>query len=173
MKVLETYRVLGFPGCVGSMDVTHVPLGRCPDKYRFLCSGKEGYPTLAFQVVVDHFRRVHHVSVAFFGAANDKSITKNDAYPIAIGKGLHEDVEFVLYDENGVPTLCNGAYLIVDNGYQKWSFLIPPSKSSNNRDEILWSEWLESIRKDVECFFGVLKARFRLLRNNRLTRYHG
>jgi len=30
---------------------------------------------------------------------------------------------------------------------------------------VLWSEWVESIRKDVECFFGVLKARFQFLRN--------
>ena len=72
------------------MDVTHVPLGRCPADCRFVSTGKEGYPTLAFQVVVDHFRRVHHVSVAFFGAANDKSITRNDTYPCDIAEGLYE-----------------------------------------------------------------------------------
>ena len=37
-------------------------------------------------------------------------------------------------------------------------------------DEVLWSEWLESVRKDVECTFGVLKQRFRFLRN--ACRYH-
>ncbi len=31
--------------------------------------------------------------------------------------------------------------------------------------EVVWSEWLESVRKDIECFFGILKARFRFLRN--------
>ena len=35
---------------------------------------------------------------------------------------------------------------------------------------MLWSEWIESIRKDVECFFGVLKSRFRYFRNG--IRYH-
>ena len=29
---------------------------------------------------------------------------------------------------------------------------------------MLWSEWMESVRKDVECTFGILKARFRILR---------
>jgi hypothetical protein len=29
----------------------------------------------------------------------------------------------------------------------------------------MWAEWLESIRKDVECVFGILKQRFRWLRN--------
>ena len=31
--------------------------------------------------------------------------------------------------------------------------------------EVVFSEWLESVRKEVECAFGVLKIRFRLLRN--------
>ena len=27
-----------------------------------------------------------------------------------------------------------------------------------------WSKWVESVRKDVECFFGIVKERFRLLK---------
>ena len=30
--------------------------------------------------------------------------------------------------------------------------------------EVVFSEWLESVRKDVECAFGILKIRFRFLR---------
>lgn len=33
------------------------------------------------------------------------------------------------------------------------------------REEMLFSEWIESVRKSVECFFGILKGRFRFLRN--------
>ena len=39
-----------------------------------LCIGKEKRPTLAFQRIVDHDKRVMCVSKAFFGAANDKTI---------------------------------------------------------------------------------------------------
>ena len=39
-----------------------------------------------------------------------------------------------------------------------------PIKMSPYRFERLWSEWVESVRKDVECLFGILKGRFRLLR---------
>ena len=31
--------------------------------------------------------------------------------------------------------------------------------------QVYWSEWMESVRKDVECTFGILKQRFRILRN--------
>ena len=52
----------------------------------------------------------------------------------------------------------SGAYVIVDNGYLDWSCTIPPFGVSNNIDEIRWSKWLESMRKDVECTFGILKG---------------
>ena len=62
--------------------------------------------------------------------------------------------------------LCKGAYLISDNGFpEDWGFMVPPHKEALLREEVLWSEWIESIRKDVECFFGILKARWQFLRN--------
>lgn len=36
----------------------------------------------------------------------------------------------------------------------------------SNRDQRYWSEWMESVRKDVECLFGRLKSRFRFLKNS-------
>ena len=53
---------------------------------------------------------------------------------------------------------------MVDNGYHKWACLIPPHKFPSTRDDVLWSEWVESVRKDVECFFGKLKARWQFLK---------
>lgn len=35
----------------------------------------------------------------------------------------------------------------------------------SDRKERVWSEWIESCRKDVECVFGNLKKRFRFLKN--------
>lgn len=37
-----------------------------------------------------------------------------------------------------------------------------PFGSACNFEEKRWSEWLESVRKDIECTFGILKGRFRL-----------
>ena len=40
-----------------------------------------------------------------------------------------------------------------------------PIKFSTNQKELMWSTRLESVRKDVECTFGVLTARFRILQS--------
>ena len=39
-----------------------------------------------------------------------------------------------------------------------------PIKHTPDIDEIRWSEFAESIQKDVECSFGILKKRFQLLK---------
>jgi hypothetical protein len=44
-------------------------------------------------------------------------------------------------------------------------------KTTMDRREIRFSEWLESMRKDVECTFGILKGRWRILKTG--IRLHG
>ena len=39
-----------------------------------------------------------------------------------------------------------------------------PTKYPLNEEDTKWSKWLESVRNDVECFFGILKGRFRILK---------
>jgi hypothetical protein len=58
---------------------------------------------------------------------------------------------------------------MVDNGYLRWPTTIPPFKESVYVIEERFSQWLESMRKDVECTLGILKGRLRLLK----TGVHG
>ena len=132
---MEMYRVLGFPGCIGSADCTHVRMQRCPKSLRFLCTGKEQYPSIAFFVVCDHFRRVLYVGGGSFGASSDKTIANNDPLMLQFLQGDFKDLEYVLYDENGAPTLCKGPYLITDNGFPSWMFLQPPDKNCTTRKQ--------------------------------------
>lgn len=46
----------------------------------------------------------------------------------------------------------------------QWRTLIPPLKACGSVSEQAWSKRLESVRKDVECTFGILKGRFRILK---------
>ena len=60
---------------------------------------------------------------------------------------------------------------MVDNGYLAWPTTIPLSKVPVNGRGIRFSDWLESMRKDVECTFGILKGRWRILKTG--IRLHG
>lgn len=57
-----------------------------------------------------------------------------------------------------------GLYQIVDGGYHQWRVLQSPLKWTSDPHKARWSKQLESVRKDVECVFGSLKGRFRILK---------
>jgi hypothetical protein len=162
-KVMEVYKMLGFNGCFGSIDCTHIFWKRCPKKWTNYCTGKEKCTTLSFQVAVDHDKRIIMCSGAFFGAANDKLIVKEVRETRALLGGSMKDILFSLYDASGNIITVKGAYLITDAGFLQVGAFMDPRIHSWSSDDVRWAEFLESIRKDVECLFGILKNRFRFL----------
>jgi len=59
-----------------------------------------------------------------------------------------------------------GMYLICDNEYLTWLTMICPNAHFDSTSlEGFFSTNLESMRKDVECMFGILKKRWRVLNN--------
>ncbi|CAM9181849.1 unnamed protein product, partial [Pylaiella littoralis] len=70
-KVMGEYEKLGFPGAMGSTDVTHIAWSRCPYNQARSYTGKEGKPTVGYQVTVDHTGRVLAVTEGFTGSTND------------------------------------------------------------------------------------------------------
>lgn len=164
-NVMDVFAKVGFPGAMGSMDVTHFRWLACPkDNYNF-CKGKYPFPTLASQAVVDHNRRILFLSSLYDGRENDKNITSDDDFTYRIMMGKFDDIEYKLYDDSGTLRICKGGYLLVDGGYHNISCFVDPVHHANGLKEVHWSEFLESVRKDVECTFGILKQRFRILRN--------
>lgn len=169
---MDVYTRLGLPGCVGSIDGTKIGWDKCPSDMSNICSGKEKYPALGFQVIVNHMRKIFHVSRYFYGSATDISMAYWD--PVtrcflegnlgALSKELEENV-FKTVDLNLLVTNWKGCYLITDQGYLKRSIFVDTSTYSYAKNHVMWGEWLESVRKDVECTIGILKSRFRFLKN--------
>jgi hypothetical protein len=51
--IMEQYTYKKLPGCGGSIDVVHLKWSNCPACDYNRCLGKEGFPTLAFEVVME------------------------------------------------------------------------------------------------------------------------
>lgn len=173
----------------------------------------QGEPTVVYEVVADHSRRILSATPGFPGTCNDKTTVKFDGFVENMrDKGLYSDVTFNLYNEDGAVVTGTGAYLICDGGYHRWRILQCGEKHSSTPAEVRltvvsylikhaslhctpfvhrfsltrfslhhfslthfvwqldWSKWVWSARKDVECTFGILKGRFRILKTP--MRYH-
>jgi len=154
-SIMQAYALVGFPGCVGSIDCTHIRWWNCPSKHRNSCHGKEGYPTLGFQVIVDNTKRILHVSKGYFGSLNDQNICDIDPIIYNDNGGivnlardrrfLYNDVKFDLYDSDGNVDRIVGAYYISDGGYPPISVFISPTNRRFDKAAVYWSEFLESV----------------------------
>ena len=171
------FLMAGFPGCVGSSDATHVIMERCPFRLRQLHLGyKLAHTARTYNMTVNHRRRILSTTTGHPSRFNDKTLVLFDDFVQSIHNNQYGDrFQFVLRDFNAdgeiVDVGYRGCYLIVDNGYLKWSVTVPPIKDCNTRREARFSEWLESLRKDVECAFGILKKRWQILKTG--IRFHG
>ena len=98
-------------------------------------------------------------------------IVRNDKYGLldrsGIRRNVYKDIEFTVYDRDGVGHKVKGGYLITDGGYEGLSIFVNPNVPRSDREAIVWSEFIEAVRKDVECTFGILKARFHILKGIR------
>ena len=170
---MAEFKEAGFDGAIASADATHIIWDRCSFKLKNQHSGgKEKNSTRAFEISVNHRRKILASTVGLPGRWNDKTVVRFDGFLTAIHEGRsYADVEYQLYNSDGTKTTYQGAYVLVDGGYLTWSCLIPPYKSASTYPMIRMSKWLESMRKDVECTFGILKGRWRILKTGAVESY--
>ena len=174
---MQNYARKGLHGAFGSMDATHIASKRIPHGLKQQNTGyKLSHPGRAYNMTVNNSSRILH-STSGPARWNDKALIVHDAlFQRVKSHDLGGDVVFELfYFDADAKKVCKqqycGVYLLVDNGYHDYSCTIPPFKDVAMADQHAWSEWVESTRKDVECVFGSLKARFLILTSP--IRYHG
>ena len=131
-RVMDQYDKLGFTGAVGSTDVTHIRWDCCRFSLARSFTGKEGYPTIAYQVTADHTGRALAVTTGFPGAQNDKTIIRYDSAVKRIKEDpIFTEREYKLRGERGDVVNCKGVYLLVDNGYHKVRLCTAHDRGSN------------------------------------------
>ena len=163
---LSEFREAGMDGSCFSTDATHVQHEKCDSKLKNAhLGGKMPCTARSYNISVNHRREILATAPGCPGRWNDKTVSTFDRFLCDVRQGkLYEDVTYDLYDSKGTLHTFRGVWGLADNGYLKWSCLMPPVKDAVFEDDLRWSKWLESMRKDVECTFGILKGRWRILK---------
>jgi hypothetical protein len=138
-SVVEGYRRAGLPGCVGSMNCAHVLWDKAAKKVANQCKKSGSAKTLSFEDVVDHCRRIHHVSKPFYGTTNDKKVMQNDTYPCdLVNNRVHKERDFQTYNSLGQLSKWQGVWLVTDNGYGRYMSLQCPDHHATDHDEVMF-----------------------------------
>jgi hypothetical protein len=164
---MREFEEAGFLGCVGSLDETHITTDRCEYNLKNNHLGpKSSLTARSYNICVNHHRRILHSTPGVPARWNDQTMVRFDRFITKIcsdGLSLQDNTFELLARGKGGKVIAvkdKGVYVIVDNGYLNWSCTVPPFTVTSNMDEIRWSRWLESMCKDVECMFGILKGRW-------------
>ena len=108
-QVVGEFTARGFPGCVGSVDCVHIGWDRCPTQYTNVYTGKEGFPSIAYEVICTSRKLIQLMSVGHPGTRNDKHIVRTD-----------DSVHSLLYGMGGsTPKIGSAAVHMVRKEYSE------------------------------------------------------
>lgn len=158
-RLLQMHGANGFPGMLGSIDCMHWKWKNCPNGWKGMYTrGDYGTATIILEAVASYDRWIWH---AYFGAAgsnNDINVINQSPVFTDLLWGRAPRINFIV---NGHQ--YNKGYYLADGIYLEWTTLVKSIKLPQTRKQQLFARWQESQRKDVECAFGILKARFKII----------
>ncbi|XP_021771820.1 putative nuclease HARBI1 [Chenopodium quinoa] len=163
-QLLRESYVRGFPGMMGSIDCMHWEWKNCPRAWKGMYQGRSKTATVILEAVASQDLWIWHAFFGTPGSCNDINVLQRSPVFSDICEGKAPEVTF---NVNG--NTYNMGYYLTDGIYPKWATFIPAIKHPQTGKHKLFTKKQESYRKDVERAFGVLQARFAIIRQPSLA----
>jgi hypothetical protein len=159
-KQLAINSARGFPGMFASLNCMHYEWKNCPVAWQGDFGDRDGKKSIILEAVVDESLHIWHVFFGLPGSNNDLNVL--DRSPL-----IHNMLTSEARDMHFVVNGCDydRYYLLTDGIYPEWSCFIQSIHLPQDEKRIHFAKRQEAVRKDVERCFGVLQARFAILRN--------
>ena len=144
------------PNVLGAIDGTHIKIRASKENKRDYFSRYHQYDVIC-QGIVDSKTKFIDVVAGFPGSMHDSRVLRNTPICRLIDSGFKTPVM-------SVEGINIAPYLVGDRAYPiSKSILKPFSDSTTNPEEQNFNKELSRARVAVECAFGLLKSRFRIL----------
>ncbi|XP_056842126.1 uncharacterized protein LOC130495088 [Raphanus sativus] len=159
-RLLDAGEYRGFPGMIGSIDCMHWRWKNCPFAWKGQYSRGSAKPTIVLEAVASFDLWIWH---AFFGAPgtlNDINVLERSPVFYDI---IHGQTPNVTFSVNG--SEYHMPYYLTDGIYPKWATFIQSIPLPQGPKAVLFAQRQEGTRKDIERAFGVLQARFAIVKN--------
>ena len=149
----------GFPGMLGSIDCMHWRWKNCPTAWKGMYSGHVHEPTIILEAVASYDLWIWHAFFGLPGSHNDINVLERSSVFTLLSEGR---APLVNYSVNGNDYTMG--YYLADGIYPKWTTFVKTISCPRGNKQIHFARAQESARKDVERAFGVLQARFAIVR---------
>ncbi|CAA7015230.1 unnamed protein product [Microthlaspi erraticum] len=132
----------------------------CPAPWAGQYTRGSAKPTIVLEAVASHDLWIWHAFFGCPGTLNDINVLDRSPVFDDILQGRAPPVSYYV---NGRKYKL--AYYLTDGIYPKWATFMPTIKDPPDPKSSLYAAFQEHYRKDVERAFGVLQARFAIVKN--------
>lgn len=158
-RLLAKAEERGMPGMLGSIDCMHWQWRNCPVGHAGqFTRGDIKHPTIILEAVASYDRWIWHAFFGMAGSNNDVNVLNHSPLFNDVVDGYAPTVNFKVNDHD-----YNYGYYLADGIYPNWPVFMKGIPAPQTQQDQHFTRVQAALRKDVECAFGVLKARFNIL----------
>ena len=150
----------GLDGYAGALDCVHVYWHMYPMSIQGSHKGRFKHPTFNNEAICDSSLRFTHFYAGAPGCLNDINVLRQGSFMTTLCQGLLPRPRYHLGGSE-----FNFPFFFVDGIYPPWSVLMKAPTLAVDEGTKKFIERQESIRKDIERAFGILKCRMKILKN--------
>uniref|UniRef100_A0A2N9GTA0 DDE Tnp4 domain-containing protein n=1 Tax=Fagus sylvatica TaxID=28930 RepID=A0A2N9GTA0_FAGSY len=158
-RLLAVNEKRGFLGMLGSIDCMHWKWKNCPTAWKGQYTGHSREPTLILEAVASNDRWIWHAFFGLPGSHNDINVLEHSSIFTELAQGRAPPVN---YSINGHDYTMG--YYFADGIHPQWSIFVKTISAPLEAKKKHFARVQEACRKDVECAFGILQARFSIVR---------
>uniref|UniRef100_A0A2N9ERN8 DDE Tnp4 domain-containing protein n=1 Tax=Fagus sylvatica TaxID=28930 RepID=A0A2N9ERN8_FAGSY len=158
-RLLAVNEKRGFSGMLGSIDCMHWKWKNCPTAWKGQYTNHSRKPILILEVVASYDRWIWHAFFGLPGSHNDINVLEHSSIFTELAQGRAPPV---IYSINGYDYIMG--YYLADGIYLLWSTFVKTISAPLEVKKKHFARVQEACRKDVECAFGILQARFLIVR---------
>ena len=162
-RLMEMNEKRGWPGMLGSLDCMHWTWKNCPKSWHGMYCGKSKDATIVLEAVASEDTWIWHAFFGLPGTLNDINVLNRSPLFARLVSGDAPTCNYkVMNNEYSM------GYYLTDGIYPEWATLVKSIKEKNGvpltRKEANFTRAQEKARKDIERAFGILQARFAIVR---------
>ncbi|XP_012859009.1 PREDICTED: putative nuclease HARBI1 [Erythranthe guttata] len=158
-QLLQVNEQRGFPGMLGSIDCMHWGWKNCPSAWQSMYSGHYRKPTIILEAVASQDLWICHAFFGMPGSLNDINVLERSHVFSALTNGRAPPVNFIVNGNN-----YHMGYYLADGIYPSWATFVKTIPAPISLKAKHFAQAQEAARKDVERAFGVLQARYNIVR---------
>lgn len=151
---------------LGSLDCMHWSWESCPNAWHGSFTGHVHEPTIILEAVASYDLWIWHANFGMPGGMNDINVLDQSPLFNDLVSGRAPPANFTI---NGHE--YDMGYYLADGIYPSWATLVKTISQPQGQKRQLFARMQEACRKDVERAFGVLQARFAIVRRPARLRY--